>query len=325
LGCVITNFSKPDTSKKDIEKEYSDLIAEYLYHKNDFFQNIKCEEKTLEDIVECLNKCSAMVSAEFDYYYSEFITRLIMDISSTIVPTQKFVNSFFINNVFSPESLKEILKCDEYRFSGYKEIKNNPVYSFLYLSELMGKGKSRYKRFINELSSASNNKIDLLKSFSIRNAMIEKSYLVNGEINELKEKFNENNIYQFLDKPNERLFFDIILNQMAFPYHYNTEKIERFQYKAKQNSMFTDIVFLDECRYLYEWLPTIDLIHNMFDDVEWQYTYRFILDGLIKHRIKYNTDYFFSCSVISKKNDRFGAKILKERVQWGKKNGYYNK
>jgi len=318
-GCVITNFSNPDVSKEEISDEYCNLIASYLYHKKDFFRDIKHDEKSLDIIIEYIEKCTCIVKDQFEFYYGEFITRVIMDISSTIIPTQRFVNSFFINNLFVKNEIEEIVNSIEYSFEGYKRIKNNPVYSFIYLSKLLNGSDDmkdrRIQKFITELRSTADCGYDMYDSFAVREVLGEMSHS-NDNIFKLKKTFQNANIHQFLDKPNPKLILDIIVNQIAFPYHYNTEKVERYKYKAKKTKMYIDVFFLDECRYLYEWLPTLDFLSNLLRDEEWQYSYRFVLDGLIKQRINYNTDYFYGGSVISKRNNKFGSKTMVPRKEW---------
>ena len=42
------------------------------------------------------------------------------------------------------------------------------------------------------------------------------------DVQKIKEYFElERNLYQFLDKPHSNLFFDIVLNQLAYPMHNN--------------------------------------------------------------------------------------------------------
>jgi hypothetical protein len=46
--------------------------------------------------------------------------------------------------------------------------------------------------------------------------------------------------------------------------------------------MFVDVFAFDECRYVYDWLPTLDLVSDVF---------RFALDGLSSQYRWYADDY----------------------------------
>ena len=78
--------------------------------------------------------------------------------------------------------------------------------------------------------------------------------------------------------------------------------------------MFTDITVYDECRYIYEWLPGLHQIISSFENVSWQYVFRFSLDGLVKMRQNYNNEFFFQGSVVSNTIEGFSSKQLQERI-----------
>lgn len=134
------------------------------------------------------------------------------------------------------------------------------------------------------------------------------------DIQEIKKYFEKNDsIYQFLDKPQSNLFFDLVINQIAYPMHYNTEAIRRYSYTAKRNEMYLDITVLDECRYIYDWLPAVHQVQSAFSNFSWQYVFRFALDGLVKNRLNYNNEFFFQGSVISNDIEGFSNKVIKPR------------
>lgn len=77
--------------------------------------------------------------------------------------------------------------------------------------------------------------------------------------------------------------------------------------------MFTDVIPLDECRYIYDWLPGMHQMKQAYSDNSWQDIFRFALDGLVKQRLKYNNEFFFRGSVIDKYENGFEQKTLGER------------
>ena len=128
---------------------------------------------------------------------------------------------------------------------------------------------------------------------------------------------NSSNFYQFLDKPTASLFYDMIINQLTYPLHNNVECSKRYNYCAKSTEMFTDVSVFDECRYLYEWLPTIHQIINAMKNKNWQHIYRFALDGLVKQRLNYNNEFFFQGSVVSKDEPGFASRLIQNREKIG--------
>jgi hypothetical protein len=77
--------------------------------------------------------------------------------------------------------------------------------------------------------------------------------------------------------------------------------------------MFMDMTIMDECRYLYDWMPTTEMVSAGFSNIERQLAYRFALDGVSKHRRWYNSEYFFGTAVIDQFTEPFEAKILQPR------------
>lgn len=314
-GVIITNFALPDTTKSYEVNGYSELISQYLIFKS----NIPNEELidkslTIENQISILTD---LVKRDFESYYGHFITRVLMDLPSVIVPGQRFVNSHYFNRIIDKSSVRGNV-CSE---SFFDNAKNNSLLRFLLLDDLTKNQdgfikSSKTAAFINEMSGIDQYGIDLISSMKNLSGLKSGHLQLSLDIQSIKDYFDNNGgeIYRFLDVPDSNMLLDLVINQLSYPMHYNTSAIKRFSYKAKSTQMFTDILVFDECRYIYEWLPTIDLIKNAFKDTSWQYTFRFALDGLVKQRLKYNNEYFFQSSVINQNNEYFGSKEMSERI-----------
>ncbi len=64
----------------------------------------------------------------------------------------------------------------------------------------------------------------------------------------------------FCDAPLPNLIVDLLVGVYGYPYHVNLKKLKRFEYTAKETPMYTDVFVLDQCRYLYDLVPTIPLL-----------------------------------------------------------------
>jgi hypothetical protein len=122
-------------------------------------------------------------------------------------------------------------------------------------------------------------------------------------------------MYQFCDLVLFHQIKELLFRQIAVPYHINIEKTKRWTYLAKDTRMFMDMIILDECRYIYDWMPTIDMIEAGMDSIDRQLCYRFALDALSKHSRWYNNEYFFGTAVIDQFKKGFEAKVLAPRVR----------
>jgi hypothetical protein len=63
----------------------------------------------------------------------------------------------------------------------------------------------------------------------------------------------------FCDEPLPNLIVDLLVGVYGYPYHVNVLKLGRFSYSAKTTAMFSDVFVLDQCRYLYDLVPTLPL------------------------------------------------------------------
>jgi hypothetical protein len=64
----------------------------------------------------------------------------------------------------------------------------------------------------------------------------------------------------FCDAPLHNLIVDLLVGVYGYPYHVNLKKLKRFEYMAKETPMYTDVFVLDQCRYMYDLVPTIPLL-----------------------------------------------------------------
>lgn len=314
-GILISNFAEITVSNCLEFEEFVDIIARYFYIKStanctliDNMGKIRFKEGFVAK--------RETVQKNFDQYYGNFITAMICNSGSITIPTLRFANSNYIDQL---STIKPVMN-HQYDFSEVNTIKNNTLYKYFATNQFLCekntdfKGTARLAKLAKELS-ASDGGFDLLSSFrKLYDIRISGNNLC-PDLESVMNFFDSGNrMYQFLDKPNRVLFFDSVINQFAYPMHYNCDNIMRLSYVAKQTRMFTDLIVFDECRYIYDWLPAIHQISSAFANPSWQYTFRFALDGLVKQRINSNNEFFFQGSVVGKSVKGFEAKELPNRI-----------
>ncbi|WP_228764201.1 hypothetical protein, partial [Vibrio parahaemolyticus] len=69
----------------------------------------------------------------------------------------------------------------------------------------------------------------------------------------------------------------------------------------------------DTCRYIYDWLPSTELVEESFSNEGHQLAYRFALDGLAKHTIRYCNEYFYGANIVGWNHSGFTEKLLTPR------------
>lgn len=304
-GILITNFACPSRE----EQEYVDCVTEYLFFK--YYPNVKIQQWEALSHNDKYCELRDKVYRDFYRYYGDFITACLCDICAVIMPAQRFVNSKCFSTIIngsvnlpipSSDHINDMVNCSLGRASTLVELipseKRNRLTSALW-TEFSGDNPFR------DDAASSLRKLFFLK---------QNPDLLRDEVKEIYNKTTDPTVfYQFLDRPFGGMYLDFIINQLAYPMHAKTSGIKRFRYCAKETEMFTDVIPLDECRYIYDWLPGMHQVKLAYEDNSWQDVFRFALDGLVKQRLKYNNEFFFRGSVIDKYEDGFEEKTLDER------------
>lgn len=341
-GALITNVSLP-TEIGDAEGRalLAKLVACYLFPK-DFLEGdgeTTPEGPTAEgyDFDEWLE----IVSADLDDFYGQFITRLLMDHASFISPYNRFpkhnrIYSNFFKKISNAERKKHITSAlhfvDTDEFGGGDVIVDSGQYpvlwSFAALNKKANALDENYPQWVNQdakFTTFADTFLSQLRVDGDKDALIENtcelafSMLGSGvfladPLAKVVANHGFQDYYQFCDLVLEHQIVELLFRQVAVPYHVNVEMTRRWRYQAKQTPMFMDMTILDECRYLYDWMPTTEMVSAGFFDIERQLAYRFALDGVSKHRRWYNNEYFFGTAVIDQHTKPFEAKILHPRI-----------
>lgn len=90
------------------------------------------------------------------------------------------------------------------------------------------------------------------------------------------------------DAPLPNLLINSLLGIYGRPAFPNPRQCVRLKYRAKQTEMFTDLLVLDQCRYYYDWFPTVEQSPARFESVAFQVLARCILDRI--ERADWNSD-----------------------------------
>jgi hypothetical protein len=343
-GALITNVSLPTVAGDATGRALmAKLVACYLYPK-EFLEGDSgttpegpiAQEYDFEEWL-------AIVSADLEIYYGQFVTRVLMDHASFISPYSRLPkNSRIYANFFKkmPDAESKALVESAFHFSDIEEGGGGDIivdagqypvlWSFAALDRKTNAKDENYPPWVNldaDFASfadlfLSQLRTDGQKDELIRNACELTFSMLAGEhgafladpLAKVVHEHRFQNYYQFCDLVLEHQIVELLFRQVAVPYHVNVEMTRRWRYQAKDTPMFMDMTIVDECRYLYDWMPTIEMVSAGFSDIERQLAYRFALDGVSKHRRWYNSEYFFGTAVIDQYTDPFEAKILHPRA-----------
>ncbi|MBO1050503.1 MULTISPECIES: class I SAM-dependent methyltransferase [Dolichospermum] len=348
-GVLITNVSLPNQQQDPKGFDLiTKLVASYLYPK-DFLEQEESNEDN-ENWVEgaisgsfSFNNWLTEIQNNIDFYYGQYITRLIIDIASVVVPynnfTQKhglFEQFFNLKNKSELEKrINELYHVSEegeggdiidepgqmpilWTVASLHSHRNSQDLNYPQLIYQDPEYEKFGKLFLRQLSLI-DNESEIINNFERLHFLLDEGFYQSEFyskkfINLDKRRWHQE-MYQFCDVVLFHQIKELLFRQIAVPYHVNIEKTKRWTYLAKDTQMFMDMIILDECRYIYDWMPTVDMIEAGMDSIDRQLCYRFALDALGKHRRWYNNEYFFGTSIIGQFEEGFEAKSLEPRIK----------
>jgi len=346
-GVLITNFATPDLKDQVQNNSYSEMVTGYLYPKG-MLENPGVEDWNLTDGAMAYGKLPRNdtdqkdsffhdVQGDFGNYYGQFITRHLFDIASFISPWMGFSNSENWKNLFtqSPQNIAKL--SSDFGFATTSDISSlvsdpdmfpigwamlslspNAENSADFLAPSPNSGKL-HSSWLAQLGGAPKTKVTALEcmaAYSVLRSEEAAHGLAVEQFHQLLDQYNYmGTMHLFCDVPNRELALLPLIAQFSRPMHYNVTETKRFSYVAegKETEMFTDVIPFDACRYIYDWLPPVDLTVDSFDAEPHQLVYRFALDGLVKHTIRYNNDYLYGLHVAGVNHRGFTEKLLKPR------------
>nr|PMH56392.1 hypothetical protein BCU65_13515 [Vibrio cyclitrophicus] len=343
-GILITNVSLPSEIQDKRGRDLiTKLVAKYLYPKQfiENYQNDSCVEEgpICQDL--SYGEWEDKVRNNLDEYYGQYVTRLLLDMVSILSPCDR-VDSYhsLYKQMFINSNQVQADTDKLYHFNAAGEdgdvIVDPAMYPILWTIASLSKGvnnkDNNYPQTIYHDSNFEKYAKLFLKQLTHKNDLVEleksiskMSYLLTDGPNQSKfynKSLMEMNNYDWINS--HYLFCDLFLfhqvrellfRQLALPYHVNIKNSQRWSYKAKDTKMYMDCLVLDECRYLYDWMPSIDMFLSSLGDIERQLSFRFALDGVSKHRRFYTPEMYFGTACVSEDTLGFEAHTLSKRCE----------
>lgn len=347
-GALITNFSLPS---KEQDKETWDqlvpLVGTYLYPKA-FIESGKTRynstagpsDKYYDDELNLEGKWFKKVDKNLNNYYGQYITRFISDIATIIIPYQRLINNkeflkiffkdIYNNNFKLNEKLERELKLfteieniidenDEDDYIGGEIFESLDLFSILFSILSIDKNFKNIKLcklLIDELSINKNKELfvtDLKIAYYLLNEGLKEKDYYSESLKNINRNWKSFNRHYLCDVFMFHQLTQLLVTQITIPYFLNIEKTKRWTYKAKETQMYTDLFIFDECRYVFDWMPTINMLEFNLNNIDIELSYRLILDSIAKNLHNYNWDIFYGTHAIGLNDKEYKEKLLKVR------------
>lgn len=304
LGVLITNFAEPSSQSYD---QYIDLMSQYFAPRyND------CPTVLIEDGVDpCIahydvDYFKRYVSRNVTTVYSDFVTRFLVDLVRNIVPQRRiFANSELRRKYFAATNILDSVKGKAMASARFDtDVKPEQIVRIFY--ETIGDfhlNPSSYPiatffhrvtkshdfcRLLDPLISGKidgTRPVDVLLTLGLIEQMIEGHWdAISPEmLAAVQESWVDKQGGLFCDVPMPNLLVNSLFGIYSHPYFPNPRGSKRISYIAKSTRMFTDCLLLDQCRYYFDFWPTIDLVPARFRSPAFQLVLRTCLDRIGRH------------------------------------------
>lgn len=320
LGILITNFAFPNKNNPSNHSHIDNLnllAANYLYFKEFTEKHKSWGGGFIESPIYLgLNPKDflKLVQSKKELFYSQLITRILYDLPMVLIPYQRFASHKAIVELFFKNFEKK--EFDRY----IKEEICDQTESALFYSLInMFDNETDFDKFLNkfkrQLSIDGNDDI-LMQRVNMVNYFIKEDCRKNIHskgLERIRKNWKIYEQYQFCDLFLFQQLKDVLIGQVSSPYFYNVEYTRRWCYKAKETKMFMDLITYDECRYIFDWMPTLDMFENGIKDWNRQLALRFAMDSIAKQRRWYSSAFCSGMAVIDQSTKGFKVKELKKR------------
>ena len=309
LGALVTNFAQP---RADIER-YTRIMTHYFAPRYEDVPHIADND----DMVSSASGLSPdemreYVSTHFQESYSEFVTRFIVDLGREIIPYARIYANPDVRKKYFANS--ETLLDAERRATQQPPIPLDDESSEAYIKRfydstgdvLLNASGYPILGFLMDLN-ATNSLSSLvdplllhqigpaklhLKDAFLRSTILAK--IVEGHrsaasrevIAALANSWFDSKLGGaafFCDIPMPHLLINSLFGIYGHPYFSNPRASLRLSYIAQNTRMHTDVLLMDQCRYYFDYLPTIDLFPSRFESWAYQLILRTCLDRLGRH------------------------------------------
>lgn len=310
LSVLITNFAEPKEQEK-----WGEIMSSWFATKDE--ESVPQEDFSFEQLSRLdPPKYSNYISKNTHAYYDLFLTQFISTFASEMMPMwQAFsFNSVQNNFLLNEQKLIPILdKIRNHDFDGtsYETlIKSTPHYllsidGYPLLNwarlALESKASAPLERFLKDKRGRMSLEDalyigSLLKCFEESDSGFRTFILdvCSPDFQNILKKldFFDRSLRLTCDVPMKNLIIELFIGLYGFPYIANVNESFSLKYKAKETWMFSNVFVFDQCRYLFDFAPSLDLFETFFERIENQFVVRACIDTIHRNHFVLNNKLF---------------------------------
>lgn len=345
MSILAINTTYPDKTDDNIS-----FLCNYFYNdtffERSFIDGYETEREKEDTFFYRVESCDVegidkdtlydLVDSNFEYAYSAFQTAFLVDYANR----HKASYEVFKQDMLSTRLLKSdaIKRFDEFNERYYDVLLTeyyedglrlpSQQYDFEKFMEFLKKNETGAKVsrlntmklsevFIQSPYHHTKTDYSKIKSEGIESYTdVDFKLLLSNEVVNVVENINEwfHGKFRFCDQPMAHLWLELLLNQYGHPYHTNIGNHKRFSYTAKTRRMCIDILTLDKCRALYDWMPMLEyFVYDMKDNNRQMIT-RMCMDAIDKQLLHIVEESYYGAALVGiNEYDWSKNKVLPQR------------
>jgi len=237
------------------------------------------------------------IADHIDPFYSDFITRLTVDLARWLLPNCRALanKNIAASHLADRKSQEEAVARAEFEPKGVKDIHEwyrrvgdihvNPTsYPVLSFFRAIDRADLR-DPLVDQLGNLKFKGQDmkrLIPLAALLDAVFEGHWQILSPelLRAVQVSWFDQGRHFSCDVPLPNLLTNALLGVYGNPYFPNPRVTSRLKYQAKSTVMYTDMILFDKCRYFYDWFPVVQDVPNRFESKQFQIIARCIMDRI---------------------------------------------
>lgn len=218
--------------------------------------------------------------------YSDFVTRLVVDLARVIVPWARVGASQDTLRKFANVELpiKKFYEAAR-RYAQGLSPNAHPVMSFIETARLDENAFGLLGSLVNS-RMGDQRLVDAYAPVALLERVYDTAAL-SLATPELLDAFRsgwlDSRIQYFCDVPVSNLTYSMLAGVYGRPLFVNPAASLRLSYTAKTRKMYSDALVLDRCTYFFDYVPSVELVPEFFESVPRQLVLRTCIDQINWH------------------------------------------
>lgn len=289
LSVLITNYAAVPKTDED---RYARVMTEFFrFRYNDVPTVLFAAGVDPAEAEHDAGHMLTAVKSNLESVYSDFITRLLIDVARSWIPSARGLR-VIENQYLSDRAVLEAAYALGKPEGDLREMlasigdvnlspSSYPLISFL-RSIRQAQPAEPLAQSLGNMSFSGRDAFELNKAVELLDKIVEGHWKLASDelLQAIAAPWFDQKAPFTCDLPFPNLMVHSLLGMYGRPYFASLRDSIRGRYTAKATTMFTDVFVLDQCRYYFDWFPTVTQVPARFRSKALQVVARCIMDRI---------------------------------------------